>query len=290
MTTTAIPRREEARAGVVRVVFHSELSDALNLALVNPVENTFVQSRIEAAIKDPWRLGGSLWGYFAGGGLESMLFVGANVVPVETTDQARSAFARELIKSGRRSSSILGPRDQVLDLWHRISPVWGNPRATRGNQPLLTLDSHAQGSRNHGVRAVDPDELSVLLPASIHMFTEEVGVSPIAHGGQAQYERRVAEVIEQGHAFAFIQEGEVLFKAEVGFVAGEIAQLQGVWVAPHMRGKGLAAPSIAQVVDVVQTKLAPIVSLYVNDFNEPALRTYTRVGFQQVGTFATVLF
>ena len=32
------------------------------------------------------------------------------------------------------------------------------------------------------------------------------------------------------------------------------------------------------------------VSLYVNDYNTAALRTYERVGFQRHGTFATVLF
>jgi predicted GNAT family acetyltransferase len=33
-----------------------------------------------------------------------------------------------------------------------------------------------------------------------------------------------------------------------------------------------------------------MVSLYVNGFNTRAIRTYERVGFRQVGTFATVLF
>ncbi|WP_258933656.1 hypothetical protein [Nesterenkonia pannonica] len=37
-------------------------------------------------------------------------------------------------------------------------------------------------------------------------------------------------------------------------------------------------------------RLAPTVSLYVNDYNAPALSTYRRVGFDQVGTYATVLF
>ena len=32
-----------------------------------------------------------------------------------------------------------------------------------------------------------------------------------------------------------------------------------------------------------------MVSLYVNDYNVRALATYRRVGFERVGTFATVL-
>ena len=43
---------------------------------------------------------------------------------------------------------------------------------------------------------------------------------------------------------------------------------------------------------VVQTRAAghPTVSLYANDYNEAALRMYRRVGFDQVGTFATVMY
>ena len=33
-----------------------------------------------------------------------------------------------------------------------------------------------------------------------------------------------------------------------------------------------------------------IVSLYVNDFNTRALRTYRRVGFERIGTMATLLY
>jgi predicted GNAT family acetyltransferase len=36
--------------------------------------------------------------------------------------------------------------------------------------------------------------------------------------------------------------------------------------------------------------LAPTVSLYVNDFNEPARRMYRRLGMRQVATLSTVLF
>jgi len=33
-----------------------------------------------------------------------------------------------------------------------------------------------------------------------------------------------------------------------------------------------------------------VASLYVNAFNEPARMAYRRIGFTQVGSFATILF
>jgi predicted GNAT family acetyltransferase len=47
---------------------------------------------------------------------------------------------------------------------------------------------------------------------------------------------------------------------------------------------------MAAVVRIVRARFAPSVSLYVNGFNVRAIRTYERVGFRRVGTFATVLF
>jgi hypothetical protein len=47
---------------------------------------------------------------------------------------------------------------------------------------------------------------------------------------------------------------------------------------------------MASVVRSIQTDLRRMPSLYVNDFNIPARRTYERIGFRQVGKFASVLF
>jgi hypothetical protein len=69
-----------------------------------------------------------------------------------------------------------------------------------------------------------------------------------------------------------------------------VALVQGVWVHPQLRGRGLAAPAMASVVRSIQADLHRMPSLYVNDFNVAARRTYQRIGFRQVGTFASVLF
>ena len=140
------------------------------------------------------------------------------------------------------------------------------------------------------VRRVRIDELDTLLPACVAMFTEEVGVSPVAADGGALYRARVAELIAEGHAFAYIEDGRVLFKAEVGSATAQACQIQGVWVDPALRGEGLGTRGTAAVVEHALDSVAPVVSLYVNDYNVPARKAYERIGFATVGSFTSVLF
>jgi predicted GNAT family acetyltransferase len=81
-----------------------------------------------------------------------------------------------------------------------------------------------------------------------------------------------------------------VFKAEVACATPYAAQVQGVWVPPDRRGEGLATAGMAAVVEMVRREVAPVVSLYVNDWNESARRAYERVGFRETTRFATVMF
>jgi predicted GNAT family acetyltransferase len=61
-----------------------------------------------------------------------------------------------------------------------------------------------------------------------------------------------------------------------------------VWVHPDCRGRGLGAAGTATLAAAV-VRSGRTASLYVNGFNTVARATYDRIGFRQVGTFATVL-
>jgi predicted GNAT family acetyltransferase len=154
----------------------------------------------------------------------------------------------------------------------------------------MVLDGPPAVTPDPAVRRVRRDELETLLPACIAMFTEEIGVSPLVGDGGALYRARVAELVSQGRAYARIEDGRVLFKAEVGAATRSVCQVQGVWVHPSLRGRGLSVGGTAAAATLARTSVAPVVSLYVNDFNTPARRAYERVGFRQVATFTSVLF
>lgn len=126
------------------------------------------------------------------------------------------------------------------------------------------------------------------MPAAAHMFTAEIGYPPYSGSGRG-YRSAVAGLISAGHTYVVVEEGEVIFKTDVGSLALGCAQLQGVWVTPRLRGHGLAAPMLATVVEHLMAGPAPMVCLYVNDFNAAARAAYARLGFTEVGEFTTIL-
>jgi uncharacterized protein len=283
-------RTKTWRSSSLRLLDNRDRDEVIELCDRDPVVNVFISSRVREAGLDPSRLGGQIWGYQSGGRLGALCYAGANLVPVAATPPAIAAFAGRARLLGRRCSSIVGPAADVLGLWELLRPYWGRPREIRATQPVMAISGPPQVEPDPLVRRVRPDELSILLPASVAMFTEEVGVSPVGPDGGGAYRARVNELIGMGRAFARIEDGQVVFKAEIGSITPLACQVQGVWVRPDLRGRGLAAAGMAAVVTEALRNVAPVVSLYVNDFNAPARAAYRRVGFTETATFASVLF
>ncbi|MGW3690952.1 GNAT family N-acetyltransferase [Streptomyces sp. NPDC005125] len=274
-----------------RVLEPSDLGAALAILESEPVANAFVTSRVQIAGLDPWRLGGEMWGWYADGRLRSLCYSGANLVPICATPEAIRAFADRARRAGRRCSSIVGPAEAAAQLWRLLEPGWGPAREVRANQPLMVNESPAADvTPDPLVRRIRKDEIDVLMPACVAMFTEEVGISPMAGDGGLLYQARVAELIGAGRSFARIEDGKVVFKAEIGAATSQACQVQGVWVAPEHRGRGLSETGMAAVLRYALADVAPVVSLYVNDYNTAARKAYTRVGFREVGAFMSVLF
>ncbi|WP_405015514.1 GNAT family N-acetyltransferase [Kitasatospora sp. NBC_01539] len=283
-----------ARAlAATRVLDASDLDDALDVLRRDPVANAFVATRVEAVGLDPWRLGGELWGWHdEDGRLESLCYAGANLVLVDAGPEAVRAFAERARRQGRRCSSIVGPAGPTAALWALLERSWGPARDVRAHQPLMaTTTPSAEVAPDPLVRRVRRNEVEAVMPACVAMFTEEVGISPLAGDGGLLYQARVAELVSAGRSFArFGDDGEVVFKAEIGAVTAGACQIQGVWVAPEHRGRGFSEGGMAAVLATALAEVAPVVSLYVNDFNLRARAAYRRVGFREVGAFMSVLF
>ncbi len=278
------------RSSPVRVLDDRDIDAVRAVLSREPVTNVFVASRVEGCGLSPARLGAEIWGYSRGGRLDAVCYAGANLVPASADEVAARSFAERARRAGRHCSSIVGAIDAVDVMWEHLSSAWGPAREIRRPQPHLSIDGPAKVDADPAVRRVRPDEIDVLMPACIAMFTEEVGVSPTAGDGGALYRARVAELIADGRSFARIENGMVVFKAEIGAATRDACQVQGVWVDPRLRGQGIGTSGTAAVVELARATVAPTVSLYVNDFNTAARSAYARVGFREIGAFCSILF
>ncbi len=273
-----------------RVLEPTDLGAALAVLESAPVENAFVTARVQLAGLDP---GASAARCGAGtpGAAALALLLRRQPGPDLRHPQAVRAFADRARRTGRRCSSIVGPAEPTTELWRLLEPSWGPARDVRANQPLMVAEEPSTTVEPDPlVRRVRKDEMETIMPACVAMFTEEVGVSPLANDGGLLYQARVAELVGAGRSFARIEDGKVVFKAEIGAATRQACQIQGVWVAPEHRGKGLSETGMAAVLRYALADVAPVVSLYVNDYNTPARASYRRVGFRETGAFMSVLF
>ena len=280
ITVLTVPIRqlgESERAAVERVLDR------------DPYAGAQIAERVAAHGLSWWRSEGRIWGY-GGRRIESVCWSGAHLIPVCATPAAVAAYADLLGPEPRMCSSIIGRSDAVLDLWDRLGGHWGPARDIRPLQPLLVADTDPPVAPDPEVRLVRSGEVDQLFPAAVAMYTEEVGVSPLLDDGGRGYRRRITELVKGRRAYARFLGDRVIFKAELAIVTARTTQVQGVWVDPEFRGRGLAAAAMAAVTRDALRRVAPTVSLYVNDYNTAARRVYARCGFTSAGTFATVLF
>ena len=306
MTDSLLRRAQHSLAPLQR----REIEAALELCAGDPVASVVPTMHLESALRSG-HLSAGLWAVRRRAGmgreLAGVVWNGANFTAVmpapdeETADNQRADVASGAVSRLARPAAMVGPAELTLDLWGRLEPWWGPPREVRPRQLSMAINGPArhvgaiesEGLQLEAVRRATLDDYDDLLPACVHMFIGEVGYDPLRHG-RAAYEDRLRQLVRAGRAF--LQYGTVqgrravVFKAEVGALSRAVAQLQGVWVHPSARGRGLSRAGLAAVIEATRTTLAPTVSLYVNDFNTPAIAAYDAVGFARVGMFATVMF
>ncbi|HEY8301386.1 MAG TPA: GNAT family N-acetyltransferase [Jatrophihabitans sp.] len=264
------------------------------LVAADPIVNSVVAARLAIyRSPDPVRLGGVLLGARdTTGVLTGAAFNGGNLIPIGGTEADWTALAEQVAGVRRVCTSIVGPFDAVAAMWAALEPRWGPARAIRERQPLLavTRSEPRRVPRDRRVRVMHPDELERYLPAAAAMFTEELGISPFAGHAGTSYRRRVETLLANGRAFGIVDDdGQMVFKADIGALTRDTCQVQGVWVRPDLRGQGIGTHALAAVLDHA-LRLAPSASLYVNDYNHAARRMYATLGMRQVSVLKTVLF
>jgi predicted GNAT family acetyltransferase len=222
------------------------------------------------------------------GRANGLVYFGAQLVIAAGDESTVDAIAVELRKR-RGPRSFVGPKGAVDALWQRVRDWHPEPAIVRAVQPVyaLTPEKLRYAGDDVGVRRARDEDAPVIADHSARMILGELGYDPRAN--RHAFTAAVRHAIALGLWWVWIVDGRLRFQLNVGPRTESTAQLQGVWTPPEQRGNGYAAQGLAGVARRLFVSEASL-SLYVNDFNAPAIALYERLGFTRVSTFSTLLF
>jgi RimJ/RimL family protein N-acetyltransferase len=195
----------------------------------------------------------------------------------------------EYARRHRGERMILGSRETVRGFWETVRSWHPAPRLIRDRQLVLMLDRARlrPNERRVSVRHARIDEWNAVAEGSAQMIHQELAYDP--RRDSSDFAAGIRQMIERKLWWVGRADGRLCFFCNLGPWCAQTLQLQGIWTPPDLRGQGLATASLAAICDRL-LEVSPTISLYVNDFNEPATALYRRVGFEHVGDFQTMLF
>lgn len=220
--------------------------------------------------------------------IRGVAFFGRQVVLAAEEEAVITAFA-DVAPAYRFERMVVGPRPAVEIFWRHVKAWHAPARVVRESQPVLAVDAHSlKGSRNGvTVRKARPSEWESVAYNSAKMIEHELDYDPRSFA--VEFNSNVRMMIDRGLWWVGEADGELCFFCNAGPRSPQTLQLQGIWTPPKLRARGLASAALFGVCEELLDDV-PSLSLYVNGFNEPALRLYHHIGFRPVGEFQTLLF
>ena len=218
----------------------------------------------------------------AGGRLDALCHVGANVVP---SGVGCGRFAAAVGNGHGRM--MIGEERAVDELWEASRQRLPRPRDDRPGQPVYVLGVPPEPGGT-GLRAATPADYERLVPACAAAHHEEIGIDPLRRDPEG-FRWRTRAQIDEGRSWLWVEDGAIRFKAEASAWTPSAVQLQQVWVDPSERNRGYAQRALRDLCRLLLER-TPIVCLFVRPENAPAIRVYENVGMRRTISYRSLIF
>jgi len=201
--------------------------------------------------------------------------------PAELTETAIAFIADRVVTRMLPVRAIISPAPLVESLWQHLRSRLDPPTVVRMNQPIYAIRKRFDFPDLSEARYATMSDLDQLVPACAAMHKEEVGIDPLERDAIG-YRERIRELVERKRSIVRVAERKIVAKMEFSAVTNDAVQLMGVWTHPQYRRRGFAHDTLREVCGHLFRK-SKSVTLFVNDFNRPAMALYEGLGFQRIG-------
>ena len=217
--------------------------------------------------------------------VEGVALLGHAILIEAVTNRAIRAFA-EKAQNFTTAHLIMCQEDQIDKFWNFYAKA-GQEMRRASRQIVFELRWPIEASNPVStLRLATPDDLNLLVPVHAEMALEESGVDPRGideSGFTERYARRIA----QGRTWILVENGQLLFKAEIVSETLETTYIEGIWVNPNLRRQGFGLSCMSQLARMLLWRTRSL-CLVANDENEAASAFFRQAGYHARGVYDTI--
>ena len=277
----------------IDLLTHGSESEALRFLSTRPIHSVVMSSfiRDNGLVSELNR--GSFYSYRNHAGrIEGVALVGHATLFETNSNRALAAFAR-LVHNCSKVHVIMGEEARVEQFWRHFT-IGGSVPHQMGRELLLqqhrtVLEPGWSKTRTLGLglRLATLEDLSVVVTTHARMASEELGlVDPIVADPKG-FPERCARRIHQRRVWVLIENGCLVFKADIVAATPDAIYLEGIYVNPEKRGQGYGLSCLTQLSRSLLKRTRSI-CLLVNEHNQNAHNFYRRAGFRLHSHYTTI--
>ena len=219
------------------------------------------------------------------GRLEGVALVGHATLMETVSDRALAALA-QVAQQCAQTHMIMGEQERVADFWSHYAAA-GRQHRLACREWLFELSWPIEAREPvAGLRRATLAELELVAPVQAQLAFAESGINPLNIDPRG-FVRRCRRRIEQGRTWVIVEDGKLIFKADVISRTREVSYLEGVWICEEHRANGSGVRFMSELMRRLLEESKSI-CLLVNETNRLAQNFYRKCGFHFRATYETI--
>jgi ribosomal protein S18 acetylase RimI-like enzyme len=270
----------------VELLTDSAEAEVMDFLSARPIHTVMMTGFIrDNGLESPFNRGAFYGCRNADGQLEGVALIGHVILVEVRAIGALKAFAR-LAQCYSRAHMTMGEQERVASFWSYYAEGGLAPR--RLCRELLFELHWVEGDHQtvNGLRHATLDDLHLVMPVHAEMAQAESGINPL-EADPSGFRLRVARRIEQGRVWVWVEEGRLIFKADVISDTPEVNYLEGVYVNPADRDKGHGLRCISHLSRTLLARTKAL-CLLVNEENQEAVSLFYKAGYKVTSYYDTI--
>jgi predicted GNAT family acetyltransferase len=219
------------------------------------------------------------------GRLEGVALIGHATLIDARTERSMQEFGL-LAQGYQRTHLVLGERDRIEQFWNYYADD-GQEMRLVCRELLFELRRAMQNREEvEGLRRATLADLDQIVPVQASMAEQESGLNPF-NADPEGFRARCARRIEMGRIWVLEEDGQLMFKADIQADTPDVVYLEGVWVNPSDRSKGIGRKCLRQLCQNLLTRTRAVCVL-VNEDNKRAHTFYRMCNFKMRGIYDSI--